>query len=387
MKNGGRNIAVAFNNVQVLGIGVDTTWRLFDPATATVNLLQNAYHELRRDSFSIATTSQPTEACLGMARILGAQKLFCFIDGVHRMYLPQSPPPWLPQAPPGNGNDVDVPPMPPTFGNPGTQEITAEAWYDALGSIDPIPRNFVAYADHLIIHRNVTLPAQIGVLPPLDVALSTALNEQRRKILMLAAQAMVAAVGFRDRKNMVRIGGNTVGHNIGCIIVSKMGEIIEWGLNRSNENPSLHAETYAIMHWLHAHGRDPLPSGVEMFTTLMSCHMCAGVIAGAGDGVCVHYAQNDPLMQENSLKRGINRSTEKKFNFARGGVTNFPGQFRIMIGDARLTEGLNSTAGFALMAEAVHAYKRMRYMIDRDDDLTVYKQAAGLINSITPNLV
>jgi tRNA(Arg) A34 adenosine deaminase TadA len=388
-KNGSRHIAVGFDNDGILGIGIDTRWHGHDPATATVNLLQSNFRNLPRNAFNIATTYPPTEACLGMANVLGARGLFCFHAGTHRVHRPQQAPPWPHQPVPGGLNQVDVQAMAGGFAAAVNKDLLAVAWYDSLENvpIHHVPRNFIAYADHLIVNRNVVLPVQIGVLPPLGAGLASMMTAQRRATLMMATQAMVAAVGFRDRRRMRGDGGHAAGHNIGCIIAAADGEIIEWGINQVNGNPSLHAETYAVMHWMQANGRQQLPAGCEMFTTLMSCYMCAGVISTGAPGISVHYAQDDPIMHNNSLARGINNSNEARFNFAQRDAINFVTQFNaVNRGPVRTTVALNATSGFAFMAEAAPEYKRLRYRLG-GDELTVHAQGAGLINSICPNLV
>ena len=72
-QNGGRHISVGFDYTHILGIGVDTRYNRADPATATVNLLQNGYQLMPRGNFFIATTYVPTEACLGMANLIGGR--------------------------------------------------------------------------------------------------------------------------------------------------------------------------------------------------------------------------------------------------------------------------------------------------------------------------
>ena len=68
-EHGNRHVAVAFNNTEVLAIGVDTRMHGNDPATAAVNLLQGGYAQMPRDRFDIVLTYPPTEACLGMAKM------------------------------------------------------------------------------------------------------------------------------------------------------------------------------------------------------------------------------------------------------------------------------------------------------------------------------
>ena len=295
---------------------------------------------------------------------------------------------------------ANLPNVPVNFDNltPGQRRVAAAHWVDHLEDtyVDPDTRNFKIYADHALQYRNLPLPQQIGVLQPPAGAIGTNMSPRRRRILMLAAQCLVAAVGFRDRwgaglsfSGVASRTGHVAGHSIACVVADATGEIITWGINQVQRNPTLHAETYAVMHWMHLMGNQGFPQNAEMFTTLMSCYMCAGVIATAAPGMTVHYSMNDPIMQNNALARQVNGTSEQAFGGSRFLAVDVQQQYgRNFAANARTTDSLNSSRGMLIFTEAVHNFKRMRYYdAGTQDDQYVYAQAAGLINSICPNLV
>jgi tRNA(Arg) A34 adenosine deaminase TadA len=390
-ENGGRHIAVGFDNQQVLGVGLDTRMHGDDPATAAVNLMQGDYQALN-GTYSIALTYPPSEACLGMAKLLRARAIYAYQGGQLREWrLQGANPPWQP-GPPAHGLlQVDVPAMPGGFGAANDKDARAKHWYDHLEDnfLHPDPRNFLIYAQHAIVRRLPMLPPQLGVLPAPGGAINTAMTRQRRALLMLVAQCLVSAASFRGRRGMAGggPGAHPAGHNIGCVITDSQGEIIGWGINQVNNNPTLHAETYAVMDWMVRQGRQPLPAQAEFFTTLMSCHMCAGVMATACPGLNVHYSLPDPIMGTNALARNVNGTAEALFNTAQLHATNFVVNYTNTFGpNARTTAALNDGFGALWMAEAVPTFKRMAHYIAGDDAI-VHQQARGLINSICPNLV
>lgn len=397
-QNGGRHVAVGFDNTELAGIGIDTRYHGVDPATATVNLLQNGYRLMPRNNFFIATSYVPTEACLGMANLMGARYIFYYNGAQFRMRQVTPPGPETPVNP--QFRQVTLPNVPANFANlgPGQRRAVAAHWLDHLDDtyLDPHVRDFKIFADHALPYRNLPLPPQIGDLPPPAGAIGTIMSARRRRILMLAAQCLVAAVGFRDRRGaglsfsgLASRTGHVAGHSIACVVADANGEIITWGINQVQRNPTLHAETYAVMHWMHLMGNQGFPQNAEMFTTLMSCYMCAGVIATAAPGITVHYSMNDPIMQNNALARQVNGSREQPFNGSQFLAVDVQQQFgRNFAPNARTTDSLNSSRGMLIFTEAVHNFKRMRhYDAGTQDDQYVYAQAAGLINSICPNLV
>lgn len=402
-EHGNRHVAVAFNNTEVLAIGVDTRMHGNDPATAAVNLLQGGYAQMPRDRFDIVLTYPPTEACLGMAKMIGARNVFHYDGNVLRRRVMGGNRPWAVQAAHAPAS-VSVASEPPNFHTAATQAKAALArtWWNQLHTafIHPDTRNFFIYAEHCHIYRNVNLPAQIGVLPALQAPLTSALTTNRRAMLTVMAQVLVAAVGFRDRRGLARNGGTSghvAGHNIGCIVTTDQGEIIEWGVNLGLLNPTLHAETYAVMRWMARTGRQNFPQGVELFTTLESCYMCAGVIHDASDDMRATYILKDPLIVNSALEASHRQGQIASHRaghvgpHAHANATDFEKEFRrtfpLQAGrQPQTTAQLNSTMGFVHMSEAVHAYKRMSYEL-AGDDFIVWQQGAGLINSITPNLV
>ena len=124
-------------------------------------------------------------------------------------------------------------------------------------------------------------------------------------IFMHVAYALVA-LGWRDSEK-----GTEGGYNIGSILVNPSKKIIAWGLNLINENKSFHAETLMIQSHLARTRQATLPAGCTMYTSLESCHMCAGFAAEVGNGLRVLYGQKDDQILNNALERKVKDSSQK----------------------------------------------------------------------------
>jgi len=111
------------------------------------------------------------------------------------------------------------------------------------------------------------------------------------------------------------------GHPIVCLIVSKKGEILSWGLNTREADMTQHAETNALnLYFMQNPAQQYLPEGVRIFTSLKSCHMCSGGIVD-----CLHptevksaaviYGQKELGKSNTCLQEvGIERSSKLKIN-------------------------------------------------------------------------
>jgi len=104
--------------------------------------------------------------------------------------------------------------------------------------------------------------------------------------------------------------GRKSGYNIGCLLVDPTCKIIAWGLNEVKTNKSFHAETAMIQSYLERHGVENLPANCTMYTSLESCHMCAGFGAHASNGLRVVYGQKDDQIVNNAFERGVNESSQ-----------------------------------------------------------------------------
>jgi tRNA(Arg) A34 adenosine deaminase TadA len=95
------------------------------------------------------------------------------------------------------------------------------------------------------------------------------------------------------------------GNNIGAILVSHDNQILAWGLNREDVNPTFHAETMMVQYYLRRKGRTSLPDGCRLYTSLECCNMCAGHVATLGRGVQVFYGQKDTNISPTALSRRV----------------------------------------------------------------------------------
>jgi tRNA(Arg) A34 adenosine deaminase TadA len=126
-------------------------------------------------------------------------------------------------------------------------------------------------------------------------------------VFMHLAFALVQA-GWRSSDKEHGDGG----YNIGSILVDPTQKIIAWGLNLVEENKSFHAETLMIQSYLKRANVAALPANCVMYTSLESCHMCAGFAASVGNGLRVVYGQKDDQIINNALERKINASSQAR---------------------------------------------------------------------------
>lgn len=106
------------------------------------------------------------------------------------------------------------------------------------------------------------------------------------------------------------------GNPIACILVSNTGEILSWGVNTTlgkEKDPIRHAEVNAVGAYFLKHpDKTHLPENSVLFTSLKSCHMCAGIIYDSKKSefpIEVKYAQTDPT-QNNTVIHGFEAKIE-----------------------------------------------------------------------------
>lgn len=83
---------------------------------------------------------------------------------------------------------------------------------------------------------------------------------------------------------------------IAAVLTDREGRFLAWAINSSASNKTLHAEVNLIQGYCR-HVGGTLPVGAQIFTTLKSCKMCAGMIWNAAANplaVRVYYAEFDP---------------------------------------------------------------------------------------------
>lgn len=64
---------------------------------------------------------------------------------------------------------------------------------------------------------------------------------------------------------------------VAAVLVSEEGQILEFGLNSSHINKTLHAEINLLQRYFEKH-QGPLPAGSRQYVTHKPCKMCAGMI-------------------------------------------------------------------------------------------------------------
>jgi tRNA(Arg) A34 adenosine deaminase TadA len=150
----------------------------------------------------------------------------------------------------------------------------------------------------------VDVPANLSIGLDAMPGVGLAKKEFADMVFMHVTYALVA-MGWRDTDKDE--GG---GFNIGAILVDKTQKIIAWGLNLVSANKSFHAETLMFQAYLKRSGEAKLPDGCTMYTTLESCHMCAGFAATIGSGLRVVYGQKDNQIVNSALERKVNGTSQ-----------------------------------------------------------------------------
>jgi len=259
----------------------------------------------------IATTSAPDESEIGMAWKYGIDRII-FWNGVEGKQIDISndgarfgQKPLAKQGDYQLWNGLPVAAFPSPFGDPGAKAWLLNLIHKAAKSlttagtrakdaaIKDVYSARVAVRDTL--SRGLDVPGEFG----------TAKAEFADMVFMHVAYALVA-LGWRGSE-----AGTEGGYNIGSILVNPGRKIIAWGLNLISENKSFHAETLMIQSYLTRTGEASLPAGCTMYTSLESCHMCAGFAAVVGNGLRVLYGQKDDQIQNNALERKVGGSSQK----------------------------------------------------------------------------
>jgi tRNA(Arg) A34 adenosine deaminase TadA len=261
--------------------------------TASVTLQRGA--GVRSKGCLILTSKCPEVICLGMAALTGVKKIIHFDGKTSKTYDPGNklapgsdyPSPKEPDYPdkilPWMDNCLKL------LSDAKDQEFKVEFANVPAGS------PMAALIQNVISDGEVEPDEAVPQRPPGAVGpLSHGRDPAMDSFWMSVARRLVGAI---------HTGGNLVhesmrrGHNIGCVLVGENNNILAWGVNTLNNNPTYHAETKCIWMFQHHNQRQKVPANATLYTTLQSCLMCAATIKHAcGDNkVRVVYADRDKV--------------------------------------------------------------------------------------------
>lgn len=299
------------------------TGRLY-PATNTrtpvVNLYQSAAEQkISSSSRDVYCSYIPTTACLGILRMSNARAIFYIDNGQMRcIELGETRVPMRADATEiPNRRNIDQ-----MRNNLESRHGPANNWYalappqarqfarDWLGNVIKLKNENLDTSKALQSLKTIwnqgplrgVKHEQTFVLPG-PATHGRAVSVTYRSALFMSLTRVLASVtwtgaqtGAPDALNLRTATGMTTmaaGKNIAALLVHGT-RIIGWGVNTNDDNGTRHAETNAIQSYQQGIGT-PLPMGVELFTTLQPCFMCAGLYAHAGGAACT-YDQTDPGM-------------------------------------------------------------------------------------------
>jgi len=289
-----------------------------------VELLRVRGERLTR-GFTISTTAEPTEACLGMARMCGIHyilylksskiyKVMCRRDGT----ISSS------SSPSFNGPIWNV------SGYQGQKRINV-AWYNPPSSYKEHLKNWAKalagyntpQGDAADTAETMVLTGAVQVskfsssgLEYLGLKALITDDTVRDNVLMMLAFEMVAQVsGYTlNIKGQVSPAPNQRskaygGQNIGSLLTDSDGNIVGWGFNTNKQNSTRHGEINLISAFQGSNPGEPLPPDGTIYTTLEPCEMCSGAIARSvkkGNTFRVIYGQKDENVSSTALQRKAN---------------------------------------------------------------------------------
>ena len=289
------------------------------PATNTrtpvVNLYQSAAEEgISSSNRDVYCSYIPTTACLGILRMSNARAIF-YIDNaqqMRRIALGGAQVPTLANAA-NIPADLMVHTLVSSHGPannwyalaPTQARQFAWTWLDRVQM--PVNANWDTYKalfSFVMIRgplrgvqheRTFVLPSPATHGCAVSVTYRSALFMSLTRVLASVTWtgAQPGAPGALNLRTATGMTTMAAGKNIAALLVHGT-RIIGWGVNTNDDNGTRHAETNAIQSYQQGIGT-PLPMGVELFTTLQPCFMCAGLYAHAGGAACT-YDQTDPGM-------------------------------------------------------------------------------------------
>ena len=312
----------------ILSIAKDSSRSDQDYASSIVNALQqigtiNGTH--------IACTNAPSFKDLGMCRMGNVVAIFfptqvsgekSALKQVTRgsraigSSFPDNPAPFSKIGKVGN---LEVESLPSLQSNLATLKKAARTWLEKdanfaksaqeLKDLRTAVLGLKAPATQLVSTATFDLPAFNDVGVDRDIT-----NPRRDQIFMALAWTLVGEVIAQ------RGTAFPEGHNIGGVLRGPREEIVAWGVNTNRGKFYQHGEVNLIEYFQEhrtsadkgkAIGGGTAASNPILYTTLESCHMCAGMWASSGSPLDCVYSQKDDNISGNSLEAHKNGSSQR----------------------------------------------------------------------------
>ena len=295
---GGRHTAVVVKSNQIFALGVDEQTHKEDWATAIVNVLQAvAASGYRLKNLDIYSTEEPTQMCIGMAKMAFVRGIyFRNSNGELKRINPSQGP--IPQTPYIQKNDKSKVNLITYWDGSDLTNLIHQFQMSAPLSNLQLTRPSVTCG-----RRATALPNFPWIKNPLNPAgfQRESVSNLAESMFMLTAYALVEMTWNRKDPNG--------GHNIGSVLVSPQGAILGWAVNVNDDNLTRHGEVNLVKQYLARHPR--LPTRSLFYTTLEPCHMCAGMISNAGQGIEVVYGQKDHAISNTALDNNVNSCIQR----------------------------------------------------------------------------
>jgi tRNA(Arg) A34 adenosine deaminase TadA len=289
-------------------------------ALPVVRLLRTLEARPEGDAF-ITTTAEPTEACLGMARMCGIRYIAYLKQGVLKKVTTKRKTTNVSTVAMGPGDYPNVP-------RAGSRARLAWTGQPALHAeplgdwLDDCARSRQAYGklcEDLLQLPVLHAPPVVRFVPSgLEyLGLKSMVGDQGvvDNVFMMLAWEMVARVsGFQtDNKGDVTPradarSAQSAGHNIGSLLADAEGNVVAWAFNTNKNNPTRHGEMNLIISYLVTENAPALPVGGTLYSTLEPCEMCSGAIhRTVTDGAAfrVVYGQKDVNVYATALQRQL----------------------------------------------------------------------------------
>lgn len=285
--------------------------------TAVVNLLQSAIgNKVNVDQAWIYTTSPPTEACKGMARLQTRGGAIIYPDSGRKIYLADRRNPRLVQGIEHALSDDSA-----AWAVLARNNASLTDWFAAVkgeklkdqkvkGLTDLAPKaaaaakkveSLSAWTERSA--NTLTKFFEPKALGKFDLVPTLSSDSARDEFFTLLAQELVHSLGGRTRE--AKVSDVNVGHNIGSVMVDSQWQVVGWGVNTNATNGTFHGETNTVQAY-ESSAKQTLPVGGTLYTSLEPCEMCAGVIrrgvAPNDKAFRVLYIQSDDTLNDTALR-------------------------------------------------------------------------------------